>query len=118
MVIIGLVFIGNYNEQTADYSHNTNSNLRQLERWLKDPYPLFRITSWKRQSVYMRPNPLQFLAEGREKDLPNTFKLGAFRMEGPQNKRRSNQMLWRFADIDWVFVVTFIKHKTLFHKPK
>ena len=102
MSTIGFVFISEYTEMSADFSRNRNEYLDKLRQTTKKPYPLFGVTF--PQSVYKSPNPLQFLAEGHEGDLPNTCEIGAFYTEGPYFKSRGNFMLGRSNPFDWAFV--------------
>lgn len=103
MSTIGFVFIGEHTEMSADFSRNRNEYLDKLRQTTKKPEPLGGVTF--PQSVYKSPNPLQFLAEGHEQDLPNTCEVGAFYTEGPYLKSRGNFMLGRSNPFDWAFVM-------------
>ncbi len=107
-VISGLVFVGNYRQLVLDYSQNRNENLDGLRGRAKRPASLYQVSSFSAQQIYKVPIPLQFLAEGHEGDLPNMFHVRAFRVTSPQNRSRSNFMLWRFSAIDWTFVIGII----------
>jgi len=101
------LYIHSYRQLVADYSENVNRNLQLLEEKAKKGF--YDVVSFgPDQLVYRAPNPLGFIAEGRDKDLPNVFAVNAFELEGPQMKLRGNYTLWRFDQLDWAFIVGFI----------
>ena len=108
MGMSGLVFVENYEQLVSDYSQNRNENLDRLRERAKRPSALYQVASFGAQRTYKIPIPLQFLAEGHEGDLPNMFYVNAFRVTSPQNRSRSNFMLWRFSAIDWTFVIGIV----------
>ncbi|MGA2261744.1 MAG: ABC transporter permease [Acidobacteriota bacterium] len=103
-----LLFQAEYRRQLTDYSRDVSLNLAALARNASSGYPLFTAFSWGSgdQSIYRRPNPLAFIAEGHDKDLPNAFKVNAFRLMAPEFTQRGNPLLWRFDSLDWAFIVT------------
>ena len=101
------LYIHDYRQQVADYRENVNENLQLLED--KTKRGLHRVVSFRpTQLIYRSPRPLGFIAEGREKDLPNAFAVDAFELVGPQTILRRNYTLQRFDALDWVFTVGVI----------
>jgi ABC-type transport system involved in multi-copper enzyme maturation permease subunit len=101
------LYVHNYRQLTADHNANVTQNLRLLEdkaeRGLVDV-----VSRPPSQLIFRAPNPLGFIAEGHEKDLPNAFQVSAFELIGPKMKLRGNYTLWQFDQLDWVFVVGFV----------
>ena len=96
MAVSGFVFTMKYEQMVADYSRNVNINyeqLRESSRKLAD-------VANELQRLFRAPNPLEFVAAGHSKDLPNMFEVNIFKIEEPKNKRRSNFMLTSFTDVD------------------
>lgn len=100
----GFMYLGKYKQQSQDYWKETNKNLSSLEERSNQ---LYKLVFYK-QTVRRKPKPLSFCAEGFEKFLPNYFKFNVFMMHYPDVKDRSNFMLLRFADIDWVFTFSLV----------
>ena len=103
-----LLFVSNYRAQLEDYGRQTSENQAALSSNISGPQGLFVAFSWGRQSIYRRPNPVGFVTEGREKDLPNVFKVSAFRLEGPDYSQRGNPLLGDFDVLDWAFIVGIV----------
>jgi len=110
MAMGGYLSISDYGQLTADYRESVNRNLRQLKGWADVPHghSVYTVFSFNEQSIYRAPNPLAFVAEGHEKDLPDVFTVDAFDFEGPGLSLRTNFTLWKFEGIDWTFVVGII----------
>jgi len=107
MLTGSVLYVRDYRQLVADYSENVNENLRLLKE--KARKGLYEVVSFPpNQMIYRSPNPLGFIAEGREKDLPNAFEVDAFELKGPRMKLRGNYTLWRFEGLDWVFIVGVI----------
>lgn len=110
MISGALLFIEDYKQQMADYDGNVSANLKRLSEntdnagWLA----IYTGLTWSAQSLYRAPTRLAFLAEGHEKDLPNTFEVTAFRITGPTKKLRGNYLLQKFNSLDWAFVISVI----------
>ncbi len=110
MISGALLFIEDYKQQVADYDRNVSANLKRLSEntdnagWLA----IYTGLSWNWQSLYRAPTRLAFLAEGHERDLPNTFEVSPFRIMGPTKKLRGNYLLRKFDSLDWAFVVSVI----------
>jgi len=104
MAVSGFGFTMKYEQMVADYSRNVNINHEQLRESSKK---LADVAN-ELQRLFRAPNPLEFVAAGHSKDLPNMFEVNIFKIEEPKNKRRSNFMLTSFADVDWVFVISVI----------
>jgi ABC-type transport system involved in multi-copper enzyme maturation permease subunit len=105
MTIAGFVFVGDYQETVSNYNRNVNNSQQLLREYTKRNRALFYVTGTRFQSVYKSPNPLQFIAEGRERYLADSCETTAFVTEGPIIKNKSNFMLFRYISWDWVFVV-------------
>lgn len=107
MLMGSALYVHNYRQLTADHSENVTQNLRLLETKMKKG--LWGVVSLPpSQLVFRGPNSLGFVAEGHEKDLPNAFEVDAFNLIGPKATLRGNYTLWRFNQLDWVFIVGFI----------
>ena len=100
----GFVFVDNYRQQMDDYWEETNKNLLALSEQASQLYKL----AFYEQTIWRKPRPLMLCAEGFEKSLPNHFKFTVFKMDYPEAKSRSNFVLERFSDIDWVFIVSLV----------
>ncbi len=100
----GSVFVGKYRQGLEDYWNETNKNFSALGEKAKN---LSELASYE-QTIWRKPKVLGLCAEGFEKSLPNRFKMNVFWIEYPEVKSRSNFMLPRFSDIDWVFIISFI----------
>lgn len=108
MAVGALFFQAEYQRQLDDYSRRVNRSLMELAERASAPWPLFQVFSWNMQLIYRRPDPLGFIAEGHEKDLPDAFRVNAFRLEGPEYTLRRNPLLWPFDSLDWAFIVSLI----------
>jgi ABC-type transport system involved in multi-copper enzyme maturation permease subunit len=105
-----LLFIEDYKQQLSDYSRNVYNNLQRLSELADDAgwQAIYRALSWNAQSLYRTPTRLAFLAEGHERELPNTFEVSPFRIMGPTKKLRGNCLLQKFDSLDWAFIVSVI----------
>ncbi|MBA7627429.1 hypothetical protein ES703_34891 [subsurface metagenome] len=101
----GFVFVGKFAEQTEDYWAETNKNLSALREECSDA--LYKA-AFHKQTIWRKPKPLSFCAEGFEKSLPNCFRSNAFASDLPQVKGRGNFALPHFSDIDWVFIISTV----------
>ncbi|MBZ5497571.1 MAG: ABC transporter permease [Acidobacteriia bacterium] len=108
MVANALLFQAGNKQKLADYSRDVSLNLAALARRASSGFPLFQAFSFSDQLIYRRPNPLGFVAEGHDKDLPNVFQVNAFRLRAPEFNLRGNPLLWRFDNLDWAFIVTVL----------
>lgn len=102
------MFQGEYKRQLDDYSLEVNKALADFARGFASREPLFVALSFGTQRIHERPNPAAFIAEGHDRDLPNSFSVNAFKIVGPAFTLRSNPMLWRFDSLDWAFIVAVI----------
>ncbi|RPH34997.1 ABC transporter permease [bacterium] len=103
-----LMFQAEYKRQLADYSRDVSRNLESLAKNASSRFSLFSVFSYNDQFIYRRPNPLGFIAEGHDKDLPNSFRVNAFRLGAPEFTLRGNPLLWRFDNLDWAFIIGVI----------
>ena len=107
MTTASALYVGDYRQLVADYSENVNANLRLLTEKVEKGF--YHVVSFgPNQLIYRSPNTLGLIAEGHEKDQPNAFEVDAFSLAGPQMKLRGNYTLWRFDQLDWVFIVGVI----------
>ncbi|RPJ86531.1 MAG: hypothetical protein EHM18_05745, partial [Acidobacteria bacterium] len=106
LIASAVLFVMDYRAQVSDYNAQVNANLSILSRNLSDG--IFQAFSWSRQNIHRRPNPLGFLSEGKEKDLPNAYRVSAFRLQGPDYSLRGNPLLGDFDALDWSFVVGIV----------
>lgn len=109
MVVSAFLFVDDYEETMADYRKQVEENSDGLKRKASsEEGALFQALSWRDQQIYRRPNPLTFMAEGGEKDLPNVLQVDAFLLHGFQNLTRRNAFLWEFGKLDWTTVVMVV----------
>jgi ABC-2 type transport system permease protein len=102
------LFQAEYKRQLSDYNVEVNRNLAEVARRASMRMPLFQVFSFNNQFIYRRSNPLGFVSEGHDKDLPNAFQVNAFRLEAPEFTLRGNPLLWRFENLDWAFIVSVV----------
>ncbi len=100
----GFVFVDKYHQRSQDYWNDTNKNLSALHEQSSQLYKL----AFYEQKVWAKPKLLSLCAEGFEKSLPNRFVFDVFAIDLPDVKSRSNFILPRFNDIDWVFITSLI----------
>ncbi len=100
--VSSFVFVGQYKQQSQDYWNRTNKNLFSLSEQTDKLYKVY----FYKQSIWTKPKPLSFCAEGFEKYFPNHFKFSVFDMYYPEVKNRTNLMLSHFCDLDWSFIVS------------
>jgi len=104
-----LLFIEDYKQQLADYHQNVHSDFQNLSKRARETwYSIYSVFYWHEQWVYRAPTRLAFVAEGREKELPNAFQVSPFFMRGPSKRLRGNYLVRKFDDLDWAFVVSVI----------
>ncbi len=108
MVANALLFQAEYRHQLSDYSLEVNRNLESVAKRASMRAPLFQVFSFNNQFIYRRPNPMSFVSEGHDKDLPNSFQVNAFRLAAPESSLRGNPLLWRFDNLDWTFIVSVV----------
>ena len=103
-VVSGFVFVDKHKQEISDFTVESNKNLAGLNESAKN---LSRVTSYV-QTIYKQPKITQVFCEGFEKTLPNTFEMNVFSIRNPRTIGRTNFLFQRFADIDWVFVISVI----------
>jgi ABC-type transport system involved in multi-copper enzyme maturation permease subunit len=102
--VSGLVFVGRYSVESADYWAKTNENLTGFR---EQSDQLYRLLFYK-QNAWRKPKPVSLCVEGSEKALPNCLAFDAFAARLPEIKGRSNFTLSHFNSLDWVFIVAMI----------
>ena len=100
----GFVFVGKYEIEISEYRRETNKDLSEFSKHADH----LNSIPYYRQTLYRRPKVLGLCAEGFERSLPNQFKVDAFSVYLPEIKTRANFLLPRFADVDWVFIISFV----------
>lgn len=108
MAANAILFQAEYRRQLSDYNVEVNRNLAEVAKRASQRMPLFQVFSFNNQFIYRRPNPLGFVSEAHDKDLPNAFQVNAFRLEAPEFTLRGNPLLWRFENLDWAFIVAVV----------
>lgn len=109
MVSAALLFLGDYQQQVADYNANFQDNWHRLtQRISPHPFTLAFVFSRSHQWLYRAPTRLTFIAGGHEKYLPNAFQVNAFDIKGPTKKLRGNYFLRWSEDLDWAFIVSTV----------
>ena len=110
MIAASFLFIGAYDQRLSDYDNDRIQRRQEVEDASRQSWRgLIDLISWRRlRWVRMAPNPTDFLAGGGDRDVPNSFGVGAFRTEGPALRTRANFMLPGFSEMDWSFIVGIV----------
>lgn len=111
MTMSSLLFISDHKKAESAYAMSLQENRRQLEQWFKSssmPWTLWVVFSFNDQKVYKKPSDFAFLADGYDKELPNTFKIRPFEISGPNVELRTNPVLQTFEVPDWSMVIGII----------
>lgn len=110
MIAASFLFIGAYGQRVSDYDNDRIQRRQEVEDASKQSWwGLIDLISYPSlRWVRMSPNPTDFLAGGGDRDVPNSFGVGAFRTEGPALKGRMNFMLPGFSEMDWSFIVGIV----------
>ena len=102
--VSGFVFVNRYTQGIEDFSAKSNENLSGLSETTNN---LSSVAIYV-QTIHKQPKLTQLFCEGFEKSLPNTFKTDIFSIQNPEIVGRTNFLFPRFADIDWVFIISLI----------
>lgn len=110
MVVSAVLYIPDYHQSVNDFAQNRNESLEQTSQLLNNRMVLFTMYSFRQYVpyIYRMPNHLAFISEGHDKDLPNAFRVSAFRIWGPEKRLRTNILLWRSESIDWVLIIGIV----------
>ncbi|MFC1528697.1 ABC transporter permease [Candidatus Latescibacterota bacterium] len=103
-IVSGFVFTSKYNQEIGDFTTETNKNLSGLNEKTGN----LSGVAYYVQTIHKQPRLTQLFCEGFENSLPNTFKLDVFSIQNPEVVGRANFLFPRFADIDWVFIISMI----------
>jgi len=103
-IVSGFVFVNRYKQEIDDFSAKSNENLSGLNESANN----LSSVSLYVQTIHKQPKLTQLFCEGFEKSLPNTFKTDVFSIQNPEVVGRTNFLFPRFADIDWVFIISLI----------
>ncbi len=102
--VSGFVFVSQYRQQLNDYRNEANKNASALRECARNLSEL----AFYQQSIWKEPEILAFCADGFEQSLPNLFRINIFKIEHPEVKNRTNLLLGKFINIDWVFIISII----------
>ncbi|MFC1528700.1 ABC transporter permease subunit [Candidatus Latescibacterota bacterium] len=100
----GMLFIKKYTLLQAEYSEGFFNNRQELSGQSGRLRNLIYIS----QTLMMSPNPLRFMADGDESELPNSVQLSIWNIRGVENIGSGNPFMSRLGDIDIVFIVQVI----------
>ncbi len=106
-----ILFLSDHKEAVSTYQVNLQENRRRMEGLIRSgimPWTMQRIMSFELQWVYKKPSDFSFLADGHDKDLPNTFTVNMFEINGPSTRLRMNPLLRQFESLDWSLVIGVI----------
>ena len=100
----GFVFVNRYKQELEYFNAESSKNLSGLSLASKN---LSNVSEYV-QIIHKQPKITNLFYEGFEKSLPNTFKINAFSVQNPEITGNINFFFPRFADIDWVFIISLI----------
>lgn len=101
-----LVFRADHHARLDAFSRAEALRMDALSRQCESQMPLAAALSLLDQRVAMRPSPLAFVAEGRERELPNVAVLNAFRVAEVRREQGGNPLVPAFDAPDWVLIAT------------
>ena len=102
--VSGIIFSGHSKQKIADYRSCISENESLLNEKSKN---LCALAVFK-QNMFKRTNPLEFISEANEKNLPNKFQTDIYLLDFPQVEGRTNFLLSEFSYIDWEFIVGIV----------
>jgi ABC-type transport system involved in multi-copper enzyme maturation permease subunit len=102
--VSGIIFSSNSKQKTSDYRSDISGNESLLNEKSKNLCDLAR----SKQNMLKRTNPLEFLSEANEKNLPNKFQADIYVLDFPEVEGRTNLLLREFSYIDWEFIVGIV----------
>ena len=100
----GLLFIKKYTLLQEEYSEGFFNNRQELSSQSGRLRNLIRFY----QTLMTFPNPLRFMADGDESELPNSAQLSIMNIRNVENIGSGNPFMSRLGDIDIVFIVQVI----------
>ena len=100
----GLLFIKKYILLQEEYSEAFFNNRKRIETQTDR---LSRLIDF-RQTLMTSPNPLRFMADGGESELPNSAQLSIMALRDVENIGAGNPFMSRQGDVDIVFIVQII----------
>jgi len=101
-----LVFRADYRARLDAFSRSESMRMAALSRQCESRGALAATLSMLDQRVSMHPSPLAFIAEGRERELPNVAVLNAFRVKETRREQGGNPLVPAFDMPDWVLIAT------------
>lgn len=101
-----LVFRADHRARLDAFNRAEALRMDALSRQCESRIPLAAALSLLDQRVAMRPSPLAFVAEGRERELPNVAVLNAFRVAEVRREQGGNPLVAAFDAPDWVLIAT------------
>ena len=97
----GTVFSSNYKNELNDY----NDHVQETNRLMEQVCGNLQNLAMFQQGMIAPPNPLEFIAEGGTRLMPNGVELNAFSRWSIQYNQRSNELLPALPKLDWSFIV-------------
>lgn len=104
MAISGVLFTIKHAKLQADYQQSFFENRRGLA---SQSEKLMNLLDFH-QTLTMSPNPLRFMVDGNESELPNSVQLSVMDLRRVENIGTRNPFLSELGDIDITFIVQFI----------
>jgi ABC-type transport system involved in multi-copper enzyme maturation permease subunit len=102
--VSGIIFSSNSKQKIADYRSRLSENESLLSKGSKNLCGL----AGSKQNMLKRTNPLEFLSEANEKNLPNKFQADIYVLDFPEVEGQTNLLLREFSYIDWEFIVGIV----------
>jgi ABC-type transport system involved in multi-copper enzyme maturation permease subunit len=99
-----LVFTNDHNIKLSEFRDIQNTNLEALGESARN----LTDFAFLAQPLQLSPSPLELVAEGGIKYVPNTFQVTAFDVSEPQSISEENNFMKSFRDVDWSFIITFV----------
>jgi ABC-type transport system involved in multi-copper enzyme maturation permease subunit len=99
-----LLFTNHYNNKLSEFRDIQNKNLEAVGQNARN----LTQVAFLQQPLQLKPSPLEFVAEGGIKNIPNTFQVTAFDVSEPQSVSEENNFMKRFRNVDWSFIIAFI----------
>lgn len=103
-IISTFIFTDHYRQRMDEFRELQINNDEELSNNASN---LSRV-AFQSQTIQLKPTPMELVADGGIKNLPKTFRVSAFQISEPENISRSNKFIYKFANVDWTFMIAFI----------
>ncbi|MHA1704726.1 MAG: ABC transporter permease [Promethearchaeota archaeon] len=103
-IVSAFIFSNQYHERIREFREIENKNNEELNSRANN---LSTLAIYE-QTIQLKPTPMELIAEGNIKNLPNSFIISAFDISEPQNISRENNFMKKFTSVDWTFTIAFI----------